>query len=160
MLWRYPRRPCSALHVVGGTGELRPALIFDSLERGRVSGGGELAAAADRTGWGQSSETCACEAWRADEEPRLLDWRERNNQPLMAVELHIRIVGAAGVSFFACHFRAPHFRNGAVMHMARSGVQLIVEKPPPVQTGEAVCVSPLSTLTGRCMTTPLCVAAW
>ena len=51
----------------------------------------------------RSTAGAAALARQAREEGRLLDRRKRDDEPLAAIELHIRIRGAPCVGFFSCH---------------------------------------------------------
>ncbi|MCU1637243.1 MAG: hypothetical protein JWQ68_2482 [Cryobacterium sp.] len=51
----------------------------------------------------------------------LLDGRKRDHEPLAAIEFHIRIWGAIGIGFFACHFSLPFSPNRAVGEVPPAG---------------------------------------
>lgn len=61
----------------------------------------------------------------ANKEFRLLGWRERDDEPLAAVELHVGVGRAACIRFFAGHFRFPSCRRPASDVLAHPDDSLI-----------------------------------
>lgn len=51
-------------------------------------------------------------AGQTREKGRLLDGHEWNDEPLAAVEFHVRIRGAFCVGFFSCHLSLPFWLGG------------------------------------------------